>query len=118
LFAQKAGIKLFANQGDIEVQAQTDNLAMAAKQDIKVDSVSGKTDLSATKEIILVCGGSYIKINSSGIELGTSSNIYLKCNAMQKMGAANMAANYLLPSGCEAAIQEAEKLQKANVSLG
>ncbi|MCO6524151.1 MAG: DUF2345 domain-containing protein [Candidatus Schmidhempelia sp.] len=90
LFAQKSGMKLFANQGDIEVQAQNASLAMAAKQDIKVDTVDGKITLSAAKEIILMCGGSYIKISSEGIELGTQNNVYLKCNAMQKMSAADM----------------------------
>ncbi|MWP47971.1 hypothetical protein GQ589_11090, partial [Gilliamella sp. Pas-s27] len=35
-----------------------------------------------------ICGGSYIKISSEGIELGTQDNIYLKCNVLQKMGGA------------------------------
>jgi type VI secretion system secreted protein VgrG len=37
---------------------------------------------------------------------------------MQKMGPANMDVDALLPAGCEVAIQEADKLQKANVKLG
>ncbi|OCG45963.1 hypothetical protein A9G28_11695 [Gilliamella sp. Fer1-1] len=89
LFAHKSGMKLFANQGDIEVQAQNANLNMAAKQDIKVDSVDGKVTITASDEIKLICGGSYIKISSAGIELGTQDNVYLKCNVMQKMGPAS-----------------------------
>ncbi|WP_334319819.1 DUF2345 domain-containing protein, partial [Gilliamella apicola] len=73
-------------QGDVEVQAQNANLNMAAKQDIKIDSVDGSVDWSATKEITLMCGGSYVKISSAGIELGTADNVYIKSNAMQKMG--------------------------------
>lgn len=90
LFAHKSGMKLFANQGDIELQAQNANLNMAAKQDIKIDSVDGKLTITASDEIKLICGGSYIKISSEGIELGTQDNIYLKCNVMQKMGAAKL----------------------------
>ncbi|WP_141672981.1 DUF2345 domain-containing protein, partial [Gilliamella sp. wkB18] len=90
LFAHKSGMKLFANQGDIVVQAQNANLNMAAKQEVKVDSVDGKVALSANKKITLICGGSYIKISEEGIELGTQDNVYLKCNVMQKMGAHNM----------------------------
>jgi type VI secretion system secreted protein VgrG len=86
LFAQKSGMKLFANQGDIEVQAQNANLNMAAKQDIKVDSVDGEVTITAKDNLTLICGGSYIKISSEGIELGTQDNIYLKCNVFQKMG--------------------------------
>jgi type VI secretion system secreted protein VgrG len=79
-------MKLFANQGDIELQAQNANLAMAAKQDIKVDSVDGNITLTADKEITLICGGSYIKINSEGIELGTAGNLRFKSAVLQKMG--------------------------------
>ncbi|WP_141670586.1 DUF2345 domain-containing protein, partial [Gilliamella sp. Choc6-1] len=89
LFAHKSGMKLFANQGDIVVQAQNANLNMAAKQDIKIDSVDGELIITASEKITLMCGGSYIKISSEGIELGTQDNVYLKCNVMQKMGAAS-----------------------------
>jgi type VI secretion system secreted protein VgrG len=79
-------MKLFANQGDIDLQAQNANLNMAAKQDIKVDSVDGELTITASEKITLICGGLYIKISSEGIELGTAGNIYFKGNVMQKMG--------------------------------
>ncbi|OCG26633.1 hypothetical protein A9G45_03360 [Gilliamella sp. HK2] len=99
LFAQKLGMKLFANQSDIEVQAQNANLNMAAKQDIKVDSVDGKVTITASDEIKLICGGSYIKISSAGIELGTQDNVYFKCNVMQKMGVSSLDYKSTLLSG-------------------
>ncbi|OCG29442.1 hypothetical protein A9G34_04630 [Gilliamella sp. Choc4-2] len=70
----------------LEVSA---NLNMAAKQDIKIDSVDGELTVTASEQLTLMCGGSYIKISSEGIELGTQDNVYLKCNVMQKMGAAS-----------------------------
>ncbi|OTQ26592.1 type IV secretion protein Rhs, partial [Gilliamella apicola] len=88
LFAHKSGMKVFANQGDVEVQAQNANLNMAAKQDIKIDSVDGKLTVTANEELKLMCGGSYIKLSSAGIELGTADNVYIKSNALQKMGPA------------------------------
>ncbi|MBI0042954.1 type VI secretion system Vgr family protein [Gilliamella sp. B14448G12] len=88
LFAHKSGMKVFANQGDVEVQAQNANLNMAAKQDIKIDSVDGKLTVTASEDLKLMCGGSYIKISSAGIELGTADNVYIKSNALQKMGPA------------------------------
>ena len=86
LFAHKTGMKLFANQGKVEVQAQNDAMEIAAKQDIRVDSVDGSLLISASKDITLVCGGSYIKISGSGIELGTSGNVSVKSAALEKMG--------------------------------
>ncbi|TSJ92551.1 DUF2345 domain-containing protein, partial [Gilliamella apicola] len=62
------------------------NLNMAAKQDIKIDSVDGKLTVTASEELTLMCGGSYIKISSAGIELGTADNVYIKSSALQKMG--------------------------------
>ncbi|WP_172398678.1 type VI secretion system Vgr family protein [Gilliamella apicola] len=106
LFAHKSGMKVFANQGDIEVQAQNANLNMAAKQDIKIDSVDGSVDWSAAKEIILMCGGSYIKISSAGIELGTADNVYIKSNAMQKMGPAQRNIQRELPPICNGVQQD------------
>ncbi|OCF93256.1 hypothetical protein A9G17_09040 [Gilliamella sp. wkB7] len=86
LFAHKSGMKVFANQGDVEVQAQNANLNMAAKQDIKIDSVDGKLTVTASEELKLMCGGSYINLSSAGIELGTVDNVYIKSSALQKMG--------------------------------
>ncbi|WP_294953620.1 DUF2345 domain-containing protein, partial [uncultured Gilliamella sp.] len=55
-----------------------------------IDSVDGKLTITASKELTLICGGSYIKISSKGIELGTPDNVKLKCNVMQKMGPASI----------------------------
>ncbi|OCG14655.1 hypothetical protein A9G09_00320 [Gilliamella sp. wkB292] len=95
LFAHKSGMKVFANQGDINLQAQNANLNMAAKQDIKIDSVDGELTITASQRITLICGGSYIKISEEGIELGTAGNVYIKSNALQKMGAATIDSDKL-----------------------
>ena len=79
---------------------------MAAKQDIKMDSVDGSVDWSAAKEITLMCGGSYIKISSAGIELGTADNVYIKSNALQKMGPAQRNIQRELPSICNGVQQD------------
>lgn len=71
---------------------------IAAKQDIKIDSVDGSLLISASKDITLVCGGSYIKISGSGIELGTSANVSVKSAALEKMGPSqlNLSATHYL----------------------
>ncbi|WP_392562254.1 type VI secretion system tip protein VgrG [Orbus sturtevantii] len=93
VFAHKAGIKLLANQGQVELQAQNDAMAIAAKQDIKIDSVESKVDFSAAKDITLICGGSFVKISAAGIELGSSSNVSVKAAALQKMGPATQSSS-------------------------
>ncbi|PVX81822.1 type VI secretion system secreted protein VgrG [Paraburkholderia unamae] len=60
LFAQKLGIKIFASQGPVEVQAQDGPMSFTADKDVSAASVNGKLKISAAKEIILECGGAFV----------------------------------------------------------
>lgn len=90
LFAQSAGMQLFAGQGKMDVQAQGDALNVQALKDVTVTSNSGSVTVNASKELTLVCNGAYIKISGGNIELGCPGNILLKAANVQKMGAANL----------------------------
>jgi type VI secretion system secreted protein VgrG len=79
LFARKMGIKLFASKGKIDIQAQGDEMALAALKDVTVTSTNGKLILTAKDEVWIGAGGSYIKINGSRIENGTAGDIIEKC---------------------------------------
>lgn len=71
MFAQKLGMKLFAAKGKVEIQAQSDEMALAALKDITITSTDGRLVLSAAKEVWIGAGGSYIRINGNSIENGT-----------------------------------------------
>lgn len=90
LFAQNAGVKLFAAKGKVEIQAQGDAMALSALQDLTITSSSGKLVLSADKEIWIGAGGSYIRITAEKIENGTSGQILEKCASWDKLGASSM----------------------------
>lgn len=90
LFAQNAGVKLFAAKGKVEIQAQGDALALSALNDVTITSSSGKLVLSADKEIWIGAGGSYIRITADTIENGTSGQILEKCASWDKLGASSM----------------------------
>ncbi|XXD08726.1 type VI secretion system Vgr family protein [Klebsiella sp. R445] len=90
LFAQSAGMQLFAGQGKVDVQAQGDALNVQALKDVTVTSNSGSVTVNASKELTLVCNGAYIKISGGNIELGCPGNILLKAANVQKMGVANL----------------------------
>lgn len=92
-FAHKMGIKLFASKGKVEIQAQNDELSLMAKDEIQINSVDNSITLTAPRDITLISGGSYIKINGEGIELGTPGNVVIKSSAFQKMGPASMNVN-------------------------
>ncbi|KWI33194.1 type VI secretion system Vgr family protein [Burkholderia stagnalis] len=86
VFAQNAGMKLFAGKGKVEIQAQGDALDLTALQDLKITSVDGKVVLTAAKEIWLGAGGSYIRITADKIENGTSGQILERCASWDKQG--------------------------------
>ena len=90
LFAQNAGVKLFAAKGKVEIQAQGDAMALSALKDVTITSFDGKVVLSADKEIWIGVGGSYIRITAEKIENGTSGQILEKCASWDKLGASSM----------------------------
>lgn len=75
LFAQKAGIKLFAAQGKVELQAQGDQMTLGALKDLTITSTDGKVILNAAKEVWIGAGGSYIQISANGIVNGSPGPI-------------------------------------------
>lgn len=93
LLALKLGIRLFAAKGKVEIQAQDDGIDAVAKKDITVTSVEGKVVVTAADELVLNCGGAYIKLSGGNVEIGCPKNILLKSINVQKL----MAADYDLP---------------------
>ncbi|MCE3027506.1 type VI secretion system Vgr family protein [Salinicola sp. DM10] len=78
LFVQKAGIKLFAARGKVDIQAQSDNLEATARRDLGVTSTEDKIDFAAAKEILLVSGGAYVRIKGGDIELHAPGKVTVK----------------------------------------
>ncbi|WP_157958725.1 DUF2345 domain-containing protein, partial [Salinicola sp. CPA57] len=78
LFVQKAGIKLFAARGKVEIQAQSDNLEATARRDLGVTSTEDKIDFAAAEEILLVSGGAYVRIKGGNIELHAPGKVTVK----------------------------------------
>ncbi|MNQ86794.1 hypothetical protein D3C85_1019960 [compost metagenome] len=71
VFAQKLGIKLFAARGPIDIQAQSDDMRLLADQNVTISSAHGRVVIEAEKELLLKCGGSYLRLSLTGIEDGT-----------------------------------------------
>jgi type VI secretion system secreted protein VgrG len=86
IFAKKHGIKLFGAKGKVEIQAQSDEMALAALKDLSITSLDGKLVLTAAKEVWIGAGGSYIRISAHSIESGTPGDILEKCAYWGKRG--------------------------------
>ncbi|MDR6482893.1 type VI secretion system Vgr family protein [Paraburkholderia terricola] len=78
LFAQNAGMKLFAAKGKVEIQAQGDNLEITAQKTLKLLSATEKIDAAAKQEILLTSGGAYVRISGGNIEIHAPGKIDIK----------------------------------------
>ena len=70
LFAQRAGIKLVATAGDIDVQTLSNSINLFAK--LNITQAGNRIVINAKEDIIINGGGSYVKFSKAGIEHGTA----------------------------------------------
>ena len=90
------GITLIAGEGDIDVQAQSDAMQIAAKHDVTIQSQSAHIDWAAAKKITLaVAGGASITIEGGNITVQCPGTIRIR--AGKKSFTGPQAENYPLP---------------------
>lgn len=78
LFVRKLGLKLIANQGAVQIQAQNDKLELLARHGLDITSTEDEIRITAKKKITLNGGGSYITLEQGGIESGTAGDYKVK----------------------------------------
>ncbi|MBW1255558.1 DUF2345 domain-containing protein, partial [Pantoea allii] len=72
VFVRKLGIKLIANQGPVQVQAQNDLMALLARKEISIVSTEDEIKIIAKKKLTVNGGGSYITLDVNAIESATA----------------------------------------------
>ncbi|MGZ7105852.1 MAG: DUF2345 domain-containing protein, partial [Candidatus Angelobacter sp.] len=70
LFVQRAGMKLIAAAGDIDVQTFSDSINLLAK--LNITQTGNRIVINAKEDIVINGGGSYVKFSKAGIEHGTT----------------------------------------------
>jgi type VI secretion system secreted protein VgrG len=90
LFVQKAGMKLIAGAGDIDVKALTDNINLLAK--LSITQTANRIIISAKEDIVINGGGSYVKFSAGGIEHGTNGTFVAHAASHDFVTAKSMSA--------------------------
>lgn len=70
LFVHKAGMRLVAAAGDIDLRALSDSVNLLAK--LNITQTANRITISAKEEVVINGGGSYAKFSAGGIEQGTN----------------------------------------------
>ncbi|HWW99884.1 MAG TPA: type VI secretion system Vgr family protein [Collimonas sp.] len=98
LFVQKAGIKMVAAAGNIEVQTLTDSINLLAK--LNITQTANRIKITAKEEVVINGGGSYVKFNAGGIEHGTNG-AYVAHAAMHSLPGAKSLPIVINPTTAE-----------------
>ncbi|CAK7067899.1 type VI secretion system Vgr family protein [Saezia sanguinis] len=93
LMAVEKDAQLISNKGRVQVHAQHGEMELISQNDLTITSTKGKTVVAAQKELLLTCGGAYIKFSGGRIEIG-GAKLDIKA-PFDAMGAATM--NYAMP---------------------
>lgn len=72
LFVHKAGMRLVAAAGDIDMRALSDSVNILAK--LNITQTANSITINAKEQVVINGGGSFAKFSGGGIEMGTSGN--------------------------------------------
>ncbi|HBM2857134.1 TPA: DUF2345 domain-containing protein, partial [Enterobacter cloacae] len=89
VFVRKLGIRLIANQGPVQVQAQNDLMALLARKEISIVSTEDEIQILAKKKITLNGGGSYITLDANAIEAATLGDYRTRAGFYDRQQKAN-----------------------------
>ncbi|CCJ99564.1 VgrG protein [Cronobacter malonaticus 507] len=89
VFVRRLGMKLIANQGPVQVQAQNDLMELLARKEISIVSTEDEIKITAKKKITLNGGGSYITLDDCGIESATAGDYRTKAGHYERQGPAS-----------------------------
>ncbi|MFJ4376553.1 DUF2345 domain-containing protein, partial [Pseudomonas japonica] len=111
LFVRRLGIKLVANQGPVQIQAQNDTLGIMARQGLEITSTEDEIKIVA-KKITLNAGGSYITLDNCCIESGTEGDYNVKAGYVDVTGgAAQPVSPVFMPTAVEPDLAFDERFQ-------
>ncbi|OEZ56292.1 type VI secretion system Vgr family protein [Duganella sp. HH105] len=96
VFVHKAGMRLVAAAGDIDVRALSDSVNILAK--LKITQTANSINISAKEEVVINGGGSYAKFGGGSIEIGTSGNFVAHAAKHSFIGPKTMEMANMQPS--------------------
>jgi Rhs element Vgr protein len=91
VLARKMGIKLFAAKGKVEIEAQSGEMRLLTDKNMTINSASGRVVIEVKDELPFKCGGSHLRISSTGIEDGTRGERTIKSCAFSRQGPSSLA---------------------------
>lgn len=89
LFVHKAGMRLVAAAGDIDLQALSDGINLLAK--LQITQSARRITINAEEEVVINGGGSSVRFHAGGIDTASQGDFIVHAATHQMMGAAGSA---------------------------
>lgn len=89
LFANKMGINIFASKGNVDIQAQNDEMHLTSKQNMQITSTDSEVIISASKKLTLACDGVAIILEGGTIKLIAPGDIQALASSFAVIGPAS-----------------------------
>lgn len=96
MFAVEKDMQFIANKGRVQMQAQHGEMELTAQDELTVTSARGKVVIAAKEELLLTCGGAYIRIRDGRIEQGGSGTLEVKMAGLNISGPSPV--SYAMPT--------------------
>lgn len=94
VFVRKLGIKLIANQGAVQIQAQNDLMELLARKAINIVSTEDEIKVLANKKLTLGGGGSSITLDQNGIISATIGDFRINAGQFIRSGGASQKTTF------------------------
>ncbi|WP_084282691.1 type VI secretion system Vgr family protein [Deefgea rivuli] len=116
----KIAMKLIAAKGKVQMQAQSDDIEITADKNVKITACKEKVEIVAGDEILLACGGGYIRLKGGNIEIHCPGEVSVKGENHLLSGGARITRPIGLPilpefDECLVFVDEITKLPKVGV---
>jgi type VI secretion system secreted protein VgrG len=69
VFVQGAGMKLFAGNGKVEIQAQNDGMDLFSEKQLRISSAGQDVLIAAKQKVVVTSGGASITIENGNVEI-------------------------------------------------
>ncbi|MBA8733548.1 type VI secretion system Vgr family protein [Chromobacterium violaceum] len=92
----KVALKLIAAKGQVQIQAQSDAMEITADKDVTITSCKERITIAAKEEILMTCGGGYIRLAGGNIEVHCPGTVSIKGAQHNLSGPTSL--NYRMPT--------------------
>ncbi|EGQ5282140.1 type VI secretion system tip protein VgrG [Enterobacter hormaechei] len=85
LFAKTLGIKMYANKGKVDIQAQGDAMMLTSLKSMTITSKDDEVVIQASKKITLCCGKTAVVIDPTGVNILTPGDVNAKSASLNHL---------------------------------